>query len=254
MIYTSTADLSIDQVVDELAAALVRERTPAMVVEREKLVDQKKKLYDIVRNINYPKRPDFLPFVKDGTYFFDVVTEPSTLLEVFRLRFLAYTHPDVGYIRPENFGNFPLGVEFDKYDVAGIHFFARNPANGQLCGNLRMIEDTPLGLQADENMDLFDYRSRYRICEMSRMISYPRGQSEMNKVLIENFKRFARQMGIQKIVGSSRVEQEDFFTRKVGMVPMEPRRTYKLSDKIQWGAQPDEMYGNIIHLDQEGAK
>ena len=162
--------LTLEHVADELISMLVREKTP-FVLDRKKLADQKERLQDILANIKYPIQPDFLPF-KDGVYFFDIVTDTATLLEAFRLRFLAYSDAPVGYIKPEQFENFPLGIEFDKYDGAAFHFYARSIETGRLCGNLRYIEDTPLGLQIDENLDISAYRGRYRLCEMSRMIHF----------------------------------------------------------------------------------
>ena len=46
------------------------------------------------------------------------------------------------------------------------------------------------------------------------------------------------------------------FFDQVGSVPMEPFRTWQLKYKIEWDPKiGDEiMYGNVIHIDQEGDK
>ena len=216
-------------------------------INQKRLNEQLELLFEIIKDIHFEK-PHFLPFIK-GNYLFDVVAEPYGLIESFRLRFLSYSGPDTAYINPEFF---PLGLEFDRYDKVSTHFYAKNLKNGQMCGYIRMIHNTPLCLQLEGNLDISDYRKKFKICEASRYTTYPRKQPIVRKILLENLKRFAKEKGVEKILGEGRLKFKSFFD-SIGSIPMNPPRTWKLRDKKEWGSERDEMiYGNIIHLNQEG--
>lgn len=219
-------------------------------LRQKKLAEQLELLCKILKNICFEEKPHFLPFVKDK-YLFDMVSEPYELIESFRLRFLSYSSEDTAYINPKLF---PLGLELDKYDQVSTHFYARNLENNKMCGYIRMINDTSLGLQLEIKLDIYDYRSKYKICEVSRYTTYPRHQPIIRKMLLENLKRYAKEKGVEKILGEGRLVYKQFFD-SVGSVPMRPFRSWKLRDKEEWGSQKDEIiYGNVIHLNQEGDK
>ena len=220
------------------------------VIDSQRLREQILILSEILASIQFPERPAFLPYQVDH-YSFNIATNERELLETFKLRFIAYSPPEVAYINP---ANFPLGLEFDIYDKVSIHFYARDIITGLLCGTSRMVEDSPLGLQVEKGLNILDYRQHYKVCEMSRMISYPRRQPVVNRNLIAIVKRIARERGIEKIVGESRLAQKNYFDR-IGFVPMVPFRSWNLRDKKVWGSEREEIvYGNILHLDQEGLK
>lgn len=202
-------------------------------------------LGEILSDINYPSKPDYLP-LKVDVYRFDLVTSPAELLKSFQLRFLSYSHPNVQNIDP---AKFPLGLEFDRYDKAALHVFVINIETGEWCGNARMILDNPMGLQVEMNMDINDYRmAGYRVCEMSRMVSYPQGQKKMNRALLELFRHIANERMIDKMVGESRESQKEYFT-SIGFVPMEPYRTWRLEAKESWSStRVEKVYGNIMHV------
>ncbi len=212
--------------------------------KQELLLEQTKLLNCIVKDMEYHEKPDFLPFTKDN-YFFDIVSDPYELIEAFRLRYLAYGSEDTSYIDSELF---PLDMEFDIYDKNSTHFFARNIKNNNLCGYLRLIHDTGVGLQLEKRIDISDYREKYNICELSRYISYPRGLTVF-RVLLDNLKRFAGELGIEKILGEAPTRNKKAFSI-MGGVPMEPYREWRLNDKKEWNSPIEEkIYGLVIHLD-----
>ncbi len=224
-----------------LAELLTTEQEPKA---DEKVIKQQRLLDWILSSIHYSKKPDFLPFIADGNIF-DVVTNPEELLEAFRLRFVAYG--EAGYIRHENY---PLRMEFDKYDAVSVHFLARSLETRQLIGYARLILDTQLELHIDDLVDISDYRTNYRICEMSRMISYPKGQPHVNRRIRYSTYMWAQMIGANKIVGIS-LERDKARFDKILFVPMEPYRTCDFSDETNF--QPlisGRMYGNVFHLTQ----
>lgn len=208
-------------------------------------------LFDILNNIKFPEIPDFLPLAIDEKYFFNIITDKKTLIDAFRLRFLAYSDQEVGYI---NAKKFPLGIEFDIYDKVSVHIYAKNLETEKLCGYMRMIKDTPMGLQLETHFDISDYRKSFKICEGSRFISYPRRQPLVSRTLYEILKKIVKHNGIQKLLGESRLAQKNFFD-KLGQVPMEPFRSWELHKKKEWGVKrKDIIYGSIAQIDQEVVK
>ena len=107
------------------------------LLTEDKKIQQQSILEEILDSIQFPQKPDFLPFIKDNNYF-NIITNQEELLEAFRLRFVAYS--EAGYINPNNY---PLGMEFDKYDAASVHFLARSLATGNTVGYVRLILDKP---------------------------------------------------------------------------------------------------------------
>jgi hypothetical protein len=134
------------------------------------------------------------------------------------LRYQAYR--DCGFISADDF---PLGLEVDRFDDRAVHFVARCESSGVVVGYTRLLMGKPA--QIEELLDIDDYRSRYNdcICEMSRLIVYPRGQRYVGRGLRHVALRWAEDAGAACIVGISRESEEEFFKR-LRFMPMEPRR------------------------------
>ena len=149
---------------------------------------------------------------------FDVLTDPIDLIESFELRYRVYS--DCGYISGDDF---PLGLEVDRFDDRAVHFIARRESSGEIVGYTRLLMGKPA--QMEEMLDITDYRSRYgdHVCEMSRLIVYPKGQRYVGRGLRNVAFRWAEERGIACIVGISLAREEDFFTR-LHFLPMDPGR------------------------------
>ena len=209
--------------------------------------DQISLLGTILDNIEYSKI-DFMHF-KKGPYLFHSVSSHSELLKAFNFRLFVYSHPENRYIDK---ALFPTGFEFDKYDMVSTHFYAINMDTETICGYIRLINDTPTGLQIEKELDVSDYRDSYKISEISRYISHPKKQPFVRDGIHNALKRFAKQAGIEKIVGESREKYIEFF-KSIGSVPMEPYRTWNIENRgSDWGIKlkDEKMYGNVIHTDQ----
>lgn len=239
----------------DVAEITPQKRTLDNIKKEQKVNEQLELLKDTIHNIDFNQKPDFVPF-KHENYIFDVVSDPYELIEAFKLRLLAYSHPDVGFMNPELF---PLGLEFDEFDKVSTHFYARNLENNKMCCYIRLIRDTDLGLHM--KIDVSDYREKYKIAEVSRSLLYPRDQPKyVYKNVLNNLKLFAKQKGIEKIVGESPINLMKLFTRLDGPpmspYPLEsnpkknPYRTWHVREKTGWDCKKDiTLYGNIIHLD-----
>jgi N-acyl-L-homoserine lactone synthetase len=149
---------------------------------------------------------------------FEVLTDRTDLLESFQLRYRAYSEYE--YISA---ADFPRGLEVDSFDDRAIHFIARRESSRKIVGYTRLLMGNPV--QMEEMLNIADYRRRYgdRICEMSRLIVYPKGQRYVGRGLRKAAFRWAEETGIACIVGISRACEEKVFTR-LNILPMEPRR------------------------------
>jgi hypothetical protein len=149
---------------------------------------------------------------------FEVVTDPADLVQSFKLRYRAYS--GCGFISADDF---PLGLEVDRFDERAVHFIARCESSGDIVGYTRLLIGKPA--QIEDLLDIADYRYRYNdcICEMSRLIVYPKGQRYVGRGLRHTAFRWAEEAGVACIVGISLEREEDFFKR-LHFLPMEPRR------------------------------
>ena len=149
---------------------------------------------------------------------FEVLTDPADLIQAFKLRYRAYS--ECGFISPDDF---PLGMEVDRFDVRAVHFIARSESSGEVVGYTRLLMGKPA--QMEDLLDISDYRFRYNdcICEMSRLIVYPKGQRYVGRGLQHVAFRWAEEAGVACVVGISLEREEEFFKR-LQFLPMEPRR------------------------------
>lgn len=201
------------------------------------------KLAKLLDSIEYPRQPDFLPLVADNIHY-DVVTNSNEMLKAFSLRFSAYTENNL--IMSEDF---PLEKEFDRNDNVSVHFFAKDLETDKLVGCTRLILDTRSHLQIDETLDISDYRSAYKICEMSRLICYPGGQPNMSRRIRFIAFKWAQMLGIQKIVGISPERQKAYFD-KILFIPMQPYRGEIYSGSHFRPLVSTPLYGNVFPLDK----
>jgi N-acyl-L-homoserine lactone synthetase len=174
---------------------------------------------------------------------FEVLTEPADLIQSFRLRFRAYA--DCGFISADDF---PLGLEVDRFDDRAVHFIARCDFSGEVAGYTRLLTGKPS--QMEDLLDISDYRLRYaeRICELSRLIVYPKGQRFVGRGLRHVALRWAEEAGVTCIVGISLERQEEFFKR-LRFLPMEPRRRCRYTGSHFRLLGGRWLYGN--HFDVE---
>lgn len=149
---------------------------------------------------------------------FEVLTDPADLIQSLRLRHRAYS--ECGFISADDF---PLGLEIDRFDDRAVHFIARRDFSGEVVGYTRLLMGKPL--QMEDLLDISDYRSRYndRICEMSRLMVYPKGQRFVGRGLRHVAFRWAEQAGVACVVSISLAREEEFFKR-LHFMPMEPSR------------------------------
>jgi len=175
---------------------------------------------------------------------FDVLTDPVDLMQAFKLRYRAYS--DCGYINP---GDFPLELEVDRFDDRAVHFIARREWSGEIVGYTRLLLGKPA--QLEEMLDVSDYRTRYRnsICEMSRLIVYPKGQRYVGRGLRNIALRWAEAAGIACIVGISLERDEEFFAR-LQFLPMEPRRRCRYIGHHFRLLVGRWLYGNYFDVDR----
>jgi N-acyl-L-homoserine lactone synthetase len=204
----------------------------------------KTQLYEVLTSTEFAPRPNFLPFINNGI-FFDVVSTPEQLSETFDLRFLAYS--SCRFINPTLFS---LQKEFEKYDCVSVHFTARDLKTAALVGCVRLILDTWKEMQIDGLLDISDYRDKYQhgLCEMSRLICYPKGQPNVSRGLRYFALKWAHENGMQKILGISLEEMADYFT-KISFVPMHPYKRCLYHGR-HFALQSKPLYGNIFHLDE----
>jgi hypothetical protein len=172
---------------------------------------------------------------------FEVLTDPGDLVQSFKLRYRAYS--DCGFISADDF---PLGLEVDRFDDRAVHFIARCESSGEIVGYTRLLMGKPA--QIEDLVDISDYRYRYNdcICEMSRLIVYPKGQRYVGRGLRHAAFRWAEAAGVACIVGISLEREEEFFKRFL-FLPMEPRRRCRYAGthfRLLLGAW---LYGN--HFD-----
>lgn len=175
---------------------------------------------------------------------FDVVTEPADLIESLKLRYRAYT--GCGYICADDF---PLGLEVDRFDHRAVHFVARHESSGEIVGYTRLLLGRPA--QMEDMLDISDYRCRYRdsICEMSRLIVYPKGQRYVGRGLRNIAFRWAEANEIACIVGISLERDEEFFTR-MQFLPMEPRRRCRYDGSHFRLLVGTRLYGNYFEVNR----
>jgi Acetyltransferase (GNAT) domain len=211
--------------------------------QMELLTTGKTQLHDILTSTEFPPRPHFLPFINNGVSF-DMVSTPEQLSETFDLRFLSYSA--CGFINPTLF---PLRKEFEKYDSVSVHFTARDLKTAELVGCVRLILDTGDEMQIDGLLDISDYRDKYQhvLCEMSRLICYPKGRPHVSRGLRFVALKWAQENGMQKILGISLEEMSDYFTG-ILFVPMHPYKRC-LYHGEHFTLQSKYLYGNIFHLD-----
>ena len=175
---------------------------------------------------------------------FDVLTDPADLVQSFRLRYRAYS--DCGYISADDF---PLGLEVDRFDDRAVHFIARRESSDEIVGYTRLLIGKPA--QMEDMLDISDYKRRYsdRVCEMSRLIVYPKGQRYVGRGLRNMAFRWAEETGITCIVGISLEREEEFFTR-LQFLPMEPRRRCQYFGKHFRLLAGKWLYGNYFDVER----
>ena len=215
---------------------------PAAKKEGKGELERDSELLETIKEVTtYPGQVPFAPFEKAGMVF-DVINSEEVLLEAFRLRYKAYL--EVGYINP---ANFPLKMEFDIYDIASIHFIARDK-EGELAGYVRVIMDTKLDLPTGALVDISDYRKRYAICEISRNISYPRHQPEMNRKIRWMAYQWAEYFGIEQMIGISLVDNKGWFDHN-HIEPLDPPRGCRFDEYHNFGKnRGGEMYANTFDV------
>jgi len=174
-------------------------------------------VYRAIAALSDKVRPPWLP-MRWRNLCFEVLTDPADLVQSFKLRYRAYA--GCGFISA---GDFPLGLEVDRFDARAVHFIARCESSGEIVGYTRLLMGKPA--QIEDLLDISDYRYRYNdcICEMSRLIVYPKGQRYVGRGLRHMAFRWAEEAGVACIVGISLEREEEFFKR-LQFLPMEPRR------------------------------
>jgi len=174
---------------------------------------------------------------------FEVLTDPADLIQAFKLRYRAYSECE--FISP---ADFPLGLEVDRFDVRAVHFIARCESSGEVVGYTRLLMGKPA--QMEDLLDISDYRFRYNdcICEMSRLIVYPKGQRYVGRGLRNVAFRWADEAGVACVVGISLEREEEFF-KKFQFLPMEPRRRCRYTGTHFRLLVGTWLYGN--HFDVE---
>jgi hypothetical protein len=175
---------------------------------------------------------------------FEVLTDPADLIQAFKLRYLAYS--ECGFISPDDF---PLGLEVDRFDDRAVHFIARCESSGEVVGYTRLLMGKPA--QMEDLLDISDYRFRYNdcICEMSRLIVYPKGQRYVGRGLRNVAFRWADEAGVACIVGISLERAEEFF-KKLQFLPMEPRRRCRYTGTQFRLLIGTWLYGNHFDVDR----
>lgn len=157
---------------------------------------------------------------------FKIAAKPDEIEEILRLRFLSYA--DNKYINPDFF---PEGLEYDKYDKSSVMFLARSLDTGILHGCVRLVLDSEYGLPLEELVDIKDFKSADKtIVEMSRLISYPKGQPLVNRELLVLAHRYALENGITHMVGFGRYEIKGYYDH-IGFLPLEPLRIRNYGEK-----------------------
>jgi len=175
---------------------------------------------------------------------FEVVTDPADLMRAFSLRYRAYS--SCGFISPDDF---PLGLEADRFDDRAVHFIARSDFSEELVGYTRLIMGKPL--QLEDLLDISDYRSRFndRICEISRLMVYPKGQRFVCRGLRHVAFRWAEAAAVACVVGISLAQQEEFFKR-LHLMPMEPSRRCLYTGTHFRLLVGRTLYGNHFEIQQ----
>lgn len=179
----------------------------------------------------------------DEYFEFKVATNAYELKEILRLRFLSYS--EEGYIDPNYFNE---GLEYDKFDINSVMFLVRNLKTNNLHACLRLVLDSYMGLPLEELTSIGDFRSEDKvISEISRGISYPKGQRPINRAMLVFAYRFALNFGITHLVGFGRWDKLNYY-ENIGLRILEPLRKVKYRE-LENGHMPQcEFYMNVVDL------
>ncbi len=191
------------------------------------------KIYHFIQKINFNGI--------DYDFEFKIATKPQEIKKVLRLRFLSYSNE--GYIDPNFFSE---GLEYDKYDINSAMFLVRNLETNKIHACVRLVLDSYTGLPLEEFVNINDFRSENKvISEISRLISYPKGQKLINRAILAFAYRFASALGITHLVGFGRWEKLIYY-ESIGLSILEPLRKVKYNN-IGNGHKPSgEFYINVL--------
>ncbi len=179
------------------------------------------------------KVPDELKRTTIDGFELGVATTPTEMLELFKLRYIAYSR--AGLFKSGTVNN---GYDFDRFDKHAVLFYARNRRTGRIEATVRLILDSEDGLYLESSYNIGSMRTNgRRLAEGSRLAADPERTRLMfnNEVyglsdLVLNLAtEFASQIGVTHIMGLSRKKLEKFFTRN-GYFPMENGKIVNLKD------------------------
>ena len=202
---------------------------------------------NVMLNWDFAKKYYFVQRINldnaEHDFEFKIATEPEELKEVLRLRFLSYSNE--GYIDPYYFND---GLEYDKYDTNSVMFLVRNLETRKLHACVRLVLDSDIGLPLEEFASISDFRSEDKtISEISRLISYPKGQKPINREILKLAYRFASNFGITHLVGFGRWCKLSYY-ESIGLRILEPLRKVEYKEIGNGHMPPGEFYVNVLDI------
>lgn len=173
-----------------------------------------------------------------GNYEFYVATTPQEAVEIFGLRYRAYSRE--GLIEPNPVSPF----DFDVFDKNAVLVYARNRTNGRIEATNRLILDSEMRLYSERTFDFSSLRSPDNVlAEGSRLAADPPrqrvktedGEVSIIDLVLDKTTEFAKYIGVTHIIGLARVKRSLLFERS-GFYPIADVRNVHLMDgKINSG-------------------
>jgi hypothetical protein len=221
-------------------AALPAERLP----ELEYAIPINSRVYAL--NPELARKLDVTVLCDNGRpYRLKLAVEPQEHWEVYGLRCNAYANE--GYI---DSSKFPDGLEYDDFDWYAYHLYARDILTNELKGNVRLVEDSEIGLPLEKQVNIQFFRSEDKLLfEESRLISYPKRQPFINHGLLVMAQYLGRQLKATHFVGLSREEFEDYF-RRIGFFRMNGAKVNRYDGKDSGHQPPGSFFANFMDVDE----